>query len=632
MTTKNRVLPALLLSLFASVAPDAQAQTFSNVIVFGDSLSDAGYYRGFLAARGLPANLVATMGRFTTNPGPVWSELLVQHYGFTPGPSNAGGTIYAQGGARVALTPGITPPGQSERPVSTQITEYLTASGGGADPNALFSVWAGANDFFIQNAALTAGQITPAQLQANVLGAATAEIQQVGRLFAAGAQHVIVVGGFDGSFTPAVAALDPATRTGVTALTAGYNTTLWSGFATAGLRVIPVDLFSFVNEIRANPSAYGFSNITGVACGPFPPVTTSANALFCYTGNLVSANAAQTYFFADATGHMTTAANALVAQFAESLIDGPMQYSLLAEAPLASRRIHIRSLVDSLTHALRGEPGKLNVFVTADNGNLTIDSNSNNSGVDGRNKGYNVGVSARVTEAVVLGAAIGQREYDGSFGGGMGGFNTREQVLSLLASMRLGGFWGNGVVSISNIDFRDVQRNIVLGPTVRTAGASTDGSNASAYFSAGYDFALGRFMVGPMIAVTTQNVEVNAFSEDGAGAANLRISSQTRRSEVWSAGLRAYLTGHAWLPWIRVTADQERRDDARFVTASPLSLPTGNSYDVPAYMPDKNSTTAAVGVHGMIGDHVGLSLSYYKVFGRSGVKEDGINGAVSYRF
>jgi len=242
MTTKNRVLPALLLSLFAA-APDAQAQTFSNVVVFGDSLSDVGYYRGFLAAAGLPPQLVSIMGRFTTNPGPVWSELLVQHYGFTPGPSNAGGTIYAQGGARVALTPGITPPGQSERPVSTQITEYLTSSGGGADPNALFSVWAGANDFFIQNAALQAGQITPAQFQANVLGAATAEIQQVGRLFAAGAQHVIVVGGFDGSFTPAVAALDPATRAGVTALTAGYNTTLWSGLASNNLRVIPVDLF-----------------------------------------------------------------------------------------------------------------------------------------------------------------------------------------------------------------------------------------------------------------------------------------------------------------------------------------------------------------------------------------------------
>ena len=76
MKTKMRVLPALLLSLFAgAMAPAAQAQQFSGVVVFGDSLSDAGYYRPFLASLGLPPAVVATLGRFTTNPGPVFSEV-----------------------------------------------------------------------------------------------------------------------------------------------------------------------------------------------------------------------------------------------------------------------------------------------------------------------------------------------------------------------------------------------------------------------------------------------------------------------------------------------------------------------------------------------------------------------------
>src|SRR6185369_1453136 len=109
-----------------------------------------------------------------------------------PGPSNAGGTIYAQGGARVALSPGITPPGMPERPISTQITEYLTANGGAADRGALFTMWGGANDIFVNLAALQAGQITQTQLQTNVLGAATAEIQQIGRLMGAGARYVVV--------------------------------------------------------------------------------------------------------------------------------------------------------------------------------------------------------------------------------------------------------------------------------------------------------------------------------------------------------------------------------------------------------------------------------------------------------
>src|SRR5437868_12016325 len=125
MKTKKRVLPALLLSLFAATAaPSASAASFSNVVVFGDSLSDAGYVRPFfqgLVSQGFPSALVPVLGRFTTNPGPVWSELVAQYYGVTPNPSNvSGGTIYAQGGARVDQVPGyVTPPGQPQRSVAT---------------------------------------------------------------------------------------------------------------------------------------------------------------------------------------------------------------------------------------------------------------------------------------------------------------------------------------------------------------------------------------------------------------------------------------------------------------------------------------------------------------------------------
>src|SRR5439155_7663585 len=136
-----------------------------------------------------------------------------------------------------------------EGSLSTQMTEYLGAHGGAADPNALFSMWAGANDFFVNNSLLTSGAITPAQFQTNVLAAATAEVQQTARLYQAGARYVLVFAGFDGSFTPGIAAADAATRAGVQQLTVGYNTTLFSGLASAGLRVIPVDLFSLFNEI-----------------------------------------------------------------------------------------------------------------------------------------------------------------------------------------------------------------------------------------------------------------------------------------------------------------------------------------------------------------------------------------------
>lgn len=634
MPSRKRLLPALLLSLFAGgAATAAQAQQFDNVVVFGDSLSDAGYFRPFLASLGLPPQVVATLGRFTTNPGPVWSELVSQYYGITPAASNAGGSIYAQGGARVALPSASTPPGSAQRPVSTQINEYLAANGGHADPNALYGMWIGANDIFQNLGALQAGAIDQATLQANVLGAAGAEIQQIGKLQAAGARYVLVFGLPDIGATPAFAGTG-ATSAAVTQLSAGYNTTLFAGLASAGIRVIPVDVFTLAAEIAANPAAYGFRNTTSFACGPFPPITTAStvSSQFCLPANYVAPDAAQTYVYADSV-HPTSAVQAIFAQFAESLIVGPVQYSLLAEAPLATRRAHIRTLDDGILAARDAPVGKLNVFVSGSGGSYDIDSSTGNPGANNDLSAFGLGLTVRASDTMVLGLAYGNDRADGSFGQNAGGYNTRENTFSLFGAVRSGGFYGTGVVSISNIDFHDIHRNVALGPVVRQASASTDGSNGSVYLSAGYDFQLGRLAVGPLVSFTHQDVTVNAFDESGGGSVDLHIAQQSRASEVWSGGVRASYALGQWTPWARVTLDHDNRGDARFVTAMPISLTaTGNSYDIPAYVPDRDSVTAALGVSGYFGDHVGLSLAYYNISNRSGLKEDGFSGVLSYRF
>ncbi|MGZ5072059.1 MAG: autotransporter domain-containing protein [Usitatibacter sp.] len=631
---KKRVLPALLLSMFAgAMAPSASAQLahFSGVYSFGDSLSDAGYYRPFLLSLGIPPATVAQLGRFTTNPGPVFTESLSNFYGVTPGPSNAnGGNIFAQGGARVADPSPLTPTGAAQRPVSTQITEYLARGNGAADPGALYTVWAGANDIFVNLGALQAGAINATQLQTNVLAAATAEITQIARLRAAGARYIMVFGLPDIGGTPQFAAADPVTRGSVTALSAGYNTTLFSGLAGAGIRVIPVDSFSLLAEVKANPSAYGFTNVTQPACGPFPPITTAStvSSQFCLVGvNLVAPNAQNTYLFADGV-HPTTAAQAIIAQFAESLIEGPTAYSILPEAVLRTRDAHIRTINDGIVAGSNADIGRITVFAAGDHGTFDLDP-----GADRTNSSGSIGVTARVSDGVTVGAAVGKSTSSGSFGANLGNFKTDETLFSAFATVQSGGLYGTAIASISNIKFNDTSRNIVLGPLVRTATSQPDGSNASFFATLGYDFSVGRFRVGPLVSFNSQNVTVNQFDEDGAGSANLRIGGQTRRSEVWSVGARASFEMGGWTPWIRVTADSEHKDDARFVTAMPLSLiGTGNSYDVAAIKTDSSYFTGSIGIRGTIMQRIGVSLAYYKVSGRSGIKEDGVGGLLSYQF
>ena len=630
MTTKKRVLPALVFSLFAATAAgSASAQQFSQTVVFGDSLSDAGYYRPFLTALGLPAPLVSQLGRFTTSPGPVWSELITTYYGGTPAPSNAGGNIFAQGGARVAVDSSSTPPGNAQRPVSTQITEFLARSNGVADPNALYAIWAGANDVIQSLQGAGAGTIPQSQLPTIITNTANAEIAQIARLQAAGARYIIVVGLPNIGGTPAFQAAGTATATGAAQLSAGFNTALFTGLAASGIHVIPVDAGAFLADVVANPSRDGFTNITVPACGAFPPFSSGPDALFC-PPNVQATNGAQTYLFADGI-HPTTAAHAEIAQFIEGMITGPAEYSLLAEVPLRSRQGHVRSVFEGLAGTANDSVGRWSIWATADKGNFDVDTSMGVVGLDSSNKSGTIGVSARVSEGVSIGVAVGKTTADATFGGNNGAFRTNETVFSAYAQARWGGLYADGIVSIANLDFSNVSRNIPIGPTVRVATADPSGSNASAYFDLGYDFRIDRFTVGPLVSVTSQNVDINAFDESGADSSNLHIGSQSRKSEVWSVGAKASLDMGSWSPWIRITADKERKDDLRFVTAMPLSLASNNSYSIPAYSFDTSFVTGAVGVRGHI-ERIGLSLAYYKVSGRSGIKEDGVTGMLSYKF
>src|SRR5438270_9151317 len=149
-------------ALALGVAGSASAQ-FSNIFFFGDSLTDVGSFKPVLP----PGT-----GLFTTNPGPIYATVLAGQYGFTAVPGNQGGNDFAQGGARVSQLPGFgSGPTLTATPVATQITQFLAR--GPLDPNALYVVWAGANDIFFQVSQAGAGVISAAQAQAGVTTAAT---------------------------------------------------------------------------------------------------------------------------------------------------------------------------------------------------------------------------------------------------------------------------------------------------------------------------------------------------------------------------------------------------------------------------------------------------------------------------
>ena len=287
------------------------------IVSFGDSLSDVGTYA--------PIASVLGGGRFTTNPGQVWTQDVAQYYGDTLSAaytidlthklSAQSGLGYAEGGATVAtpanqndfLTDVI---GNIEMPVNQQISSYLGAHGS-FNSNQLVLVWAGANDV------LRAGAL-PAAAQ-TVETAANTLAQLVGQIIQNGATHVVVVNLPNIGLAPeGIAASDGGAN--LTQLSQLFNNSLNAGLQAAGLqtKVIQIDAYTWLNQIIANFQANGFTvSNTSVACDPAK--TPHATALLCSPPTYVTANADQTYMFADEL-HPTTHLHTLFAQYVEKQI------------------------------------------------------------------------------------------------------------------------------------------------------------------------------------------------------------------------------------------------------------------------------------------------------------------------
>ena len=76
---------AALLASAVTASPAVAADTFSATVFFGDSLTDAGFFRPLL-----PASVRPVTGQFTTNPGDVYAEILADYYGTNRDPNGNG--------------------------------------------------------------------------------------------------------------------------------------------------------------------------------------------------------------------------------------------------------------------------------------------------------------------------------------------------------------------------------------------------------------------------------------------------------------------------------------------------------------------------------------------------------------
>ncbi|RNF85952.1 autotransporter domain-containing protein [Montanilutibacter psychrotolerans] len=574
------VRTALAAALALAAAP-AFAQTFSQTVFFGDSLTDSGFYRPFLIEQAGPS--AALGGRFTTNPGLVWSEYLADFYGTgansawgltSQGIVNADGTNYAAGGARITLPPGFppTPPTQFAPSMSQQISAYLARTGGRADRNALYTVWGGANDLFFHI------NPTPFQTtQAQFLGAATEQVGLVARLNNAGARYILVPTMPDVGRTPFGLSQGPAGSAGITALVEAYNATLFGGIRQQNLRVIPLDTFHLIREIAATPSQFGFVNVTNPACGTTP--------------SLVCTSTGSGYAFADGV-HPSSEAHKVIADYAVSIMEAPRQLAVLPN----SAAMVGRSRADRVSMHINGKPAGDGTRWWSDlRGDFQRYGHGDN--YDGVGPSLTGGVDW-TRGNLVFGAFGGYGRQSLDWGRRSGGFDQSDlSIGGFVGWYGEGGAWANGQASYSRLDY-DIDRKVQLGQGSRTHNGDTDGDNITLAMSAGWEFGEGALRHGPVVSVVSQNIQIDGFAEsDPSLSTSLAYSEQEYDSLLASVGWEASWAGNDHVkPYARATVDREFEDAPEESFARLQSMPGLAPYAVPGQKFDQRYGTLVLGV------------------------------------
>ena len=274
---------ALALLAFIMVILTASTQSsqsfandnFNEVYVFGDSLSDTGNI--FKATNGVyPPSPPYFQGRYSN--GPVW----VEHLGSRLGLNNAKNINFAYGGATTVSgsTNGI--PG-----VLSQVYSY-TKSQPKVNPNALYILWAGANDYLF-------GATNTTSAIANLSNAAQS-------LLTVGVKTILVANLPDLGKIPATSGTSYSSN--LSAVTNQHNLELTKSIdalqkkAGSGNNIIQLDVNYLYREAISQPAKFGFTNVTS-SC----------------LSNVTTCNNPDQFLFWDGI-HPTTAAHRILADSA----------------------------------------------------------------------------------------------------------------------------------------------------------------------------------------------------------------------------------------------------------------------------------------------------------------------------
>ncbi|SDK87926.1 outer membrane lipase/esterase [Modicisalibacter muralis] len=501
------------------------ASAYSQMIVFGDSLSDSGQ---FPDVQRIAAGEIGSL-RFTNREGPTYlapspygevsTQRLADALGLGPLlPSTSivreqvglpDGTNYATGAYTTDdILASITQPDGSvvDAGVASRTRDGYLVSVGAADPDALYYINGGGNDFLD-------GDVTS---PADAAASASTLAAGIDALVAAGAQTIVVSNLPDVGATPA--GLGSGNRAAFSALGQVFNQTLGERLAVydGQVDIIRLNVPALFDEVLAAPADFGLA--TNV---PLTDVCFSDPLCDVTPFGLAAGNPDPSKLLFNDAVHPTTTGQEILADYAFALIEAPYTLSLAGELTSGALNAQQQSIVNELRPGMQSDGVRL--FVHGDHRSDQPSGFSEDGTPEATQSGAGVGVVVPLGQGW-LGAAVTQREADMD---DPAQFELEGQAFSLFARQHLGRVGVQAIVSRGDFDL-DLDRQVTLGMAERTLRGESDADGWAAELRVDYRLTASDspWYTAPFVAYRHIDGEIDGYREQGSAANALIVSDQ----------------------------------------------------------------------------------------------------------
>lgn len=601
----------------------ASAQTvFTTIQAFGDSYADTGNLFKIL---GVPNPVQYPTGRFSggTNFIDTTSALLgIPQNNFAIGGATSGPTN--------VVGPGI--------PGFTQEWQGFVAAGKKIAPSDLVEMSIGGNDAraYYQSGGTLAG----------VNAAATVSFNQtmagINALVGVGARNLVFTVGDVGQLPEATG--NPAAAIG-TAYSKNYNAQMMTALAAtaqSGVRVEWVDISQIGTLIKANPGAYGISNVGAcpVAC----------------IGNTALQN--QFLFYFDGV-HLTSHGFAILGEYIVNRLNAPLTIAPQGDVGLSSAMGFASTLFGRLdtfrettgfASTMNAHAADLKAYTKAPppppiaynpwsfymlaNGAVSDrQATVAARGFDLDSVGGTIGTEYRISANAFVGAAFDYSNPKARLFNNAGSTEANAYQLGAYGAWTNANFFLQGLATVGWQNYRNIRPGVVDLIT-----SNPDGTSVVAAGKVGYLFgAPDKVQVGPIGSLLYARARVNSFTESGDPVLTLNVGEQTGETLIGSVGAQFrfpfWVGGKIISPYLNLTADDDIIGNGRIVqfgaTSAPIII---NNWAIPNTNSHNIYGRVAAGVVAPVWNNVALTANVSQTFARTGGNDFYGNGGLKISF